>query len=66
MQDLGSFTAMTLLPLLPLVLAALPLEQIVKRLMGVLLRLGASEGANPTSAGLPVSYHTPKTNADYQ
>lgn len=35
-EDLGSFTAMTLLPLLPLALAALPLEQIVKRLMSVL------------------------------
>lgn len=35
-EDLGSFSAMTLLPLLPLVLAALPLEQIVKRLLGIL------------------------------
>lgn len=36
MDDLVSFTAVTLLPLLPLMLAALPLEQIMKRLMGVL------------------------------
>ena len=35
-EDLVSFTAMTLLPILPLMLAALPLEQIVKRLMSVL------------------------------
>ena len=35
-EDLISFSAITLLPLLPLLLAALPLEQIVKGLMGVL------------------------------
>ncbi len=35
-EDMGSFTAMTLLPLLPLMLAALPLEEILKRLMGIL------------------------------
>lgn len=35
-EDIGSFAAMTLVPLLPLVLATLPLEPVVKRLMGIL------------------------------